>query len=159
MLGISALILGGLHSCTGTESAVISNENIGRNAQAINLFPEQSFAYDNTGKLSLNEAFKQSGYVIRTAHLKQIENSNGRSIKPFYIYQVNEGSFNKSLDTTKNKFPVLFLSRKELFKGKVLQDSVYLFLAPLQQYHVLQENIGIAYEWIDAAPFIGRQIQ
>ena len=156
MLSTGAFILVGLHGCTGTESAVISNENIGRNVQTINLFPEQSFVYDNKGKLSLNEAFKQSGHVIRTAHLKQIENSNGRSVKPFFIYQVDEGSFDKSVDTTKNKFPVLFLSRQELFKGKVLQDSVYLFLAPLQQYHVLQENIGIQYEWIDAAPFIGR---
>ena len=155
MLSAGALILAGLHGCAGTESgAVISDETTGRNAQTINLFPEKSFAYDNTGKLSLDEAFIQSQKVIRTAHLKQIDNSNERSVQPFYVYQVDGGRFEKPADTSTNRFPLLFLSRQELFKGKVLQDSVYLFLAPLQQYRVLQETIGIQYEWVDEAPFL-----
>ena len=157
MLSIGTLILRGVHSCTGKEAgAVIADETSGRKTQAINLFPKELFAYDNTGKLSLDEAFTQSTHVVRTAYLKQIDNSNGRSVKPFYIYQAYEGSFNKPLDTSRNKFPLIFLSKQELFKGKVLRDSVYLFLAPLQGYKVLQENIGIEYEWVDEAPFLRR---
>ena len=157
MLCIGTLILIGLHSCTSKEAgAVIADENARRKTQSINLFPKESFVYDNTGKLSLDEAFTQSTHVIRTAYLKQIDNSNGRSVKPFYIYQVYEGSFNKPLDTSKNKFPLLFLSKQELFKGKELRDSIYLFLVPLQGYQVLQENIGINYEWVDEAPFLKR---
>lgn len=154
MLSIGILILQGLHGCTGKESGAIITDDSGRRTQAINLFPKELFAYDNTGKLSLDEAFAQSRQVIRTAYVKQIDNSNSRSRMPFYIYQVDEGSFEKLVSTGKSKFPVLFLSKQELFKGKILRDSVYLFLVPLQQYQMLQENIGIKYEWVDEAPFL-----
>lgn len=157
MLSIGTLILVGLYGCTGKEAgAVIADENTGKKIQSINLFPKELFAYDNTGKLSFDEAFTQSTHVIRAAYLKQIDNSNTRSVKPFYIYQVNEGSLNKPLDTSKNKFPLLFLSKQELFKGKELRDSIYLFLVPLQGYQVLHENISIEYEWVDEAPFLIR---
>lgn len=153
ILIISMLILGELFSRISKESDA-PDGSTSRNMQPINLFPEESFKYDNTGKWSLDEAFEKSGQVIRTAHLKQVDNSSARGAKPFYIYQADEGSFEKPADTGKNKFPLLFLSRQELFKGKALKDSVYLFLAPVRHYEILRQNINIQYEWIEDAPFL-----
>jgi hypothetical protein len=155
ILSIGSLILGGLYGCNSKGSgAVATDENIGRNTQTINLFPKESFVQGNTGKLSFDEAFVQSKLVIRTAYLKQIDNSNARGGNPFYVYQVNEGWFEKSVDDDRNKFPILFISERELFRGKILRDSVCLFLASLQQYQILQENISIKYEWVHGAPFL-----
>ena len=142
-----------LQSCTDRRSATPARTIEHRKFYTIDLFQEQ-VAYDNAGKMSPKEAFANSPRVIRTAHLKLVDYSNERGVKPFYIYQVDQGKFEKSGDARRSKFPVLFLSRQELFKGKVLRDSVYLFLGQLRQYQVLQLNAGIKYEWIDEAPFL-----
>lgn len=154
-LYIGIIILGAFFGCTDKESKiVIVNENTGRRNQKINLFNKELSVYDNTGKLSWDDAFAQSKQVVHTAYIKQIDYSNDRGVKSFYIYQIDEGSFVKSVDTHKIKFPILFLSNQELFKGKMLNDSVYLFLGPLHKYLLLQKNTNIKYEWIYEAPFL-----
>ena len=152
------MLLGGLIGCTDKESgAVIADENMRRETHAINLFPRELSTYNNIGKMSFDEAFVQSTLVIHAADLVQLDHSNSRSVKPFYIYQVDKGTFEKSANAKETKFPIFFLSREELFKGKLLGDSVYVFLAPLRQYQVLQHNAGITYKWVNEAPFLRHQ--
>jgi hypothetical protein len=120
----------------------------------VDLFPKESMIYDNTGKLSFDEAFEISKEVLYVASIIKVDSSDSRGVKPFYIYQATEGRFEKSSDVKKNKLPILFLSEQKLFKGKTLNDSIYLFLEPLQQYELLRKNQEIKYKWLQNAPFV-----
>lgn len=149
------LSLGACNSCRQDQSGDdFRNGHAVRTTQTFNLFPKESFGYDNKGKLSWDEAFLQSQHVVRTANLKQLDNANNRGAKPFYVYQVDAGSFEKLNASDKSKFPLLFLSKEQLFEGKVLRDSVYLFLAPIQKHQLLQNNMGVTYEWLTNSPFL-----
>lgn len=123
--------------------------------RTIDLFPQERAIHDTLGKLSLDQAFQISEEVLLVTDIKKIDSSHTRGVNPFYIYEVSAGSFEKSADTTKNRFPILFLSNQRLFKGNASDDSVYLFLQPIQQqYHFLQQNMGIKYKWVNNAPFV-----
>lgn len=129
----------------------------GRQYNTINLFSGGHVVYDNSGKLTLQEAIASSKLVIRTDNLKLIDRSADRGIAPIYIYQVDGGSISKPADARKIRFPILLLSKDELYGGKALDDSVYVFLAPLRQYHILQKHIGIRYEWTAGAPLLNME--
>lgn len=143
-----------LYSCTEQlPPTAVEDGNNRRSTQAINLFPEDDFSDNQVDKVTWEEAFAGSKLVIRSTNVQQISHSNTRSAQPFYVYQVKEGSLAKSVDSKKLKLPLLFVSRRELFKGKVWQDSVYLFLLPIKHYKVLQKNTNVAFAWMDEAPF------
>ncbi|NAW50028.1 hypothetical protein GNY06_01005 [Elizabethkingia argentiflava] len=153
----SFILSSGLCSCSDkAPNTINAEENTGGKIQSFNLFPKDLLVYDNTGKLSLDQAFARSTQVIRTAEIKQIDHSNKRGVKDFYLYKVDRGKFEKSEERSKHKFPLLFLSEQQLFKGKRSQDSAYIFLVPLEQYKVLKKNINIQYKWLDEAPFLNR---
>lgn len=153
-LVISVFGLLGVCSCTDdVQVRTVDDKNNRRNTQAINLFPEEDVVDYYVDRITREEAFIRSKLVIRSTNLKQISNSNTRSARPFYVYQVGDGSLEKSVGKEKLKLPLLFVSRRELFKGKILQDSVYLYLSPIKNYKILQKNRGIAFVWMDEAPF------
>ena len=110
--------------------------------------------YDNTGKLSYDDAFERSKLVLKTANLIKTDSSVGRGAKTFYIYRVENGAIEKSEDIKKKIFPFQFMSEEDFFKGKNLQDSTILFLEPLLDFRFLKNNIGVKYRWIPNAPFL-----
>lgn len=120
----------------------------------VNLFPEERTVYNNTTKLSLEEAFKYSKEVLHVAHIEKVDSSQGRGAKQFYIYKAIDGRFEKSANKKKNKFPILFLSEQKLFKENTFTDSVYLFLEPIRHYVFLKKDLGIKYKWVNVAPFV-----
>jgi hypothetical protein len=152
---VSLIILTGiLQGCTSKEGKIGAENSQEIKVHTIDLFPQEGMIYDNTGKLSFDEAFQLSKEVLYVASIEKVDSSQTRGIKPFYIYKAAEGRFEKSVDTQKNKLLVLFLSEKNLFQGRILNDSMYLFLEPLQQYELLRKGLGIKYKWVNNAPFV-----
>ena len=148
------ILTGILQGCTSKEEKISTERPQEMKVHTIDLFPQEGTIYDNAGKLSFDEAFQISKEVLYVASVKSVDSSNSRGVKPFYIYQATEGRFEKSSDAKKNKFPILFLAEQKLFKGKALNDSIYLFLEPLQQYELLRRNQGIKYKWVNNAPSV-----
>lgn len=141
-----------LQSCLDNETKIGVGD---MPVRTIDLFPQERTIHDTLEKLSLDQAFQISEEVLLVTYIKKIDSSHTRGVNPFYIYEVSAGSFEKSADTTKNRFPILFLSNQRLFKGNVSDDdSVYLFLQPIGQYYFLQQNMGIKYKWVNNAPFV-----
>lgn len=148
-------LLGAFNSCTRKEAESGHAAGTGgRGTQPINLFPKDLMQYDNTDKLSWDEAYLKSTTVLHTGQLRKLANANDRALRPFYVYSVDAGSIDKTTPTEKSKFPLLFISKVELYEGTRFDDSVYLFLAPLRQYQMLENNLGARYEWVNNAPFI-----
>ena len=128
-----------------------------RKFQRINLFSQDTeIVYDNTGKLSFEEAFQASEYVLLAADIIKIDSSATRGVRPFYVYRIDQGKIEKSKSSQKWKFPVYFVSEDRLFRGTYVTDSVYLFLSPLKDYAILKNNSPISYQWLYDAPFVGR---
>lgn len=143
-----------LQSCTNNKFKFFDDRPNDRIVNVIDLFSaEEKVVYDDISKLTKKQAFELSELILHVPYLERVYSSNTRSAKPFYLYKISEGRIEKSTKSNKNKFPIFFISEKELFKGKILQDSVYLFLNSSQGYQVLLKNMNINYNWVDKAPF------
>lgn len=121
----------------------------------INLFTEDKIEEDNTAdrKLSFQEASDLSECVLHVSSVQKIDSVVGRGVKLFYLYKVNTGRVIKSSTKKDTKEPLYFISKERLFTGRAYKDSVYLFLAPLADFHILKAQTGIKYHWVDQAPF------
>jgi len=147
-----------LQSCQSKDKPDKLPEDISnRKFHRINLFSEERITeHNDTGKLSFDQAYESSKYVLFAAGIIKIDSSDTRGVHPFYIYKVNKGLVEKPADTNKLKFPVYFMSNESLFKGQSINDSVYLFLSPLEDYHILRKNTAVECKWVRDAPFIKR---
>jgi len=154
-ISIGLIIFSGvIQGCSNHEKETSIGTTQGRMLHTINLFPKENIIYDNTGKLSLDEAFQLSKEVVYAVNIEKIDSSISRGVKPFYVYRATEGRFEKTTNVKKNKLPFLFISEQKLFQGKVSHDSTYLFLEPIQQYGLLRKKMDVKYQWVYAAPFI-----
>ncbi|MDR0792038.1 MAG: hypothetical protein LBE82_01925 [Chitinophagaceae bacterium] len=150
-------ICGFMQSCTGDNEQLTTGQNKARGSynRIVNLCPEQRVAHNEVGELNFDEAFAQSSIVIYAISIKKIDSSYVRGVRLFYLYRASAGMMKKPSEKKYYKNNrILFLSHKALFEGKTINDSVYLFLKPLEDYNILRSNIMVQYEWVPNAPFI-----
>lgn len=120
----------------------------------INLFAEdKNELRDASRQLTFQEAMQASTHIFHTAAIQKVDSSATRGIPLFYIYKINEAQLDKGKNKKMLKYPIYFLAKEAFFTGKECKDSVYLFLVPLQDYHILQMNMDIRFGWLEHAPF------
>ncbi|RYZ17393.1 MAG: hypothetical protein EOP49_50700 [Sphingobacteriales bacterium] len=150
-----------LQACSGSDdnNAAPGVAGAGQ-ALAVNLFPGETNRDEPAASLSLREAMAKSERVYCASGLEKIDSSSAHGAKTFYLYQVSGGaqvvhapSGLQLRSTPKGELPVLFIADKSLFVGRRYDDSVFVFLHPLQDHRLLQLRMHVRYEWVECAPF------
>jgi hypothetical protein len=146
-------------SCSSDNEQLTTDQNKGKYNYTVNLFPpEKVVQHNEAGELNFDEAFAESSIVIYAPSVRMVDSSYLRGVRLFYIYRAPLGKVKKNTGKYYKNNGVLFLSNKALFEGETTNDSVYLFLKPLEGYNILRYNLQIPYEWVAGAPLLTQPV-
>ena len=92
--------------------------------------------------------------MLVAPNIQKVDSAYGRGVQKTYIYRISEGYITKSPKKIKIPSEILFISKEDLFKERILTDSISVFLVPLDKYKILRNYRRIDYEWLPDAPLL-----
>ena len=152
LYGILSTLL--LWSCS--DSKELSQETLMtvRGNYVVDLFPAEETPLEETKHLTYEEALSKSQLVLVAPNVQKVDSAYGRGVQKSYIYRISEGYVAKSPEKIKIPSEILFISKEDLFKERILTDSISVFLLPLNKYKILRNYRKIDYEWLPDAPLL-----